>query len=84
MSFLFSTVFATPLQKLTAENAARQCKFSARVKGLPLLRSSGSPLVARSAKHTAKHTVCTSRKYLFGLNCIVSVLYYAVNYEIQQ
>ena len=80
MSFLISTVFATPLQKLTAENAARQCKFSARVKGLPLLRSSGSPLVARSAKHT----VCTSRKYLFGLNCIVSVLYYAVSYEIQQ
>ena len=36
MSFLFSTVFATTLQKLTAENAARQCKFSARVKGFAL------------------------------------------------
>ena len=29
-----------------------KCKFSARVKGLPLLRSSGSPLVAQRAKHT--------------------------------
>ena len=35
-----------------AENAAHGASFLLNVKGLPLLRSSGSPLVAHRATHT--------------------------------
>ena len=51
----FSTVFATLLQKLTAENAARSASFLLASRALPLLRSSGSPLVARKRE---THSVC--------------------------
>ena len=47
-----STVFATALQKLTAENAARSASFLLASRAMPLLRSSGSPLVAQSAKRS--------------------------------
>ena len=51
MSFLFSTVFATPLQKLTAENAARsatQC----------VPDSAFSQRFARSSAHTECALLC--------------------------
>ena len=47
--FLFSTVFATPLQKLTAENAARSASFLLASRAMPLPWCSGG---------TLPHTVC--------------------------
>ena len=50
--FSFFYRFCNRLQKLTAENAARSASFLLASRAMPLLRSSGSPLVARSAKRS--------------------------------